>query len=71
MYLAKRPSNFFTLVFKRFVKAGDFSQSTIGEKQLYYGWVNEQFVFASELKSNFSSLCREKKYCIKMMPVVL
>ena len=23
----------------------------IGEKPLYYGWVNEQFVFASELKS--------------------
>ena len=22
-----------------------------GEKPLYYGWVNEQFVFASELKS--------------------
>jgi len=23
----------------------------IGEKPLYYGWVNDQFVFASELKS--------------------
>ena len=28
MYLARRPSSFFTLVLRRFVKAGDLSQST-------------------------------------------
>ena len=27
------------------------ARDRIGEKPLYYGWVNEQFVFASELKS--------------------
>ena len=63
--LQKSEGMFGIAIWDKLKKTLTLSRDLMGEKPLYYGWVNQQFVFASELKAfkkfpNFRNLICKK-----------